>query len=102
MRFTTRRLGGHKHRRRRRCFSVARLSGAIGLIRLVGLVGLIGLVGLSGLSGLIGLVSGAQDGPATLIIRNGPIYTANPSQPTAAAVAVRNARIALVGTDGDV
>ncbi len=60
------------------------------------------LIALPGLIGLIGLGVGAQEPPATLIIRNGPIYTADAAHRTAEAVAVRGERIVRVGTDDDV
>ena len=60
------------------------------------------LIGLIGLIGLVGLNVSAQETPATLIIRNGPIYTADAAHPTAEAVAVRDGRIVRVGTDADV
>ena len=66
---------------------------SLGPLRLIALVGSIGVVGLG---------VGAQEPPATLIIRNGPIYTADAAHPTAEAVAVRGERIVRVGTDADV
>jgi predicted amidohydrolase YtcJ len=51
---------------------------------------------------LCGVLIGAQEPPATLIIHNGPIYTADAVHPTAEAVAVRDGRIVRVGSDADV
>ena len=66
---------------------------SLGPLRLIALVGSIGVVGPG---------VGAQEPPATLIIRNGPIYTADAAHRTAEAVAVRGERIVRVGTDDDV
>jgi predicted amidohydrolase YtcJ len=45
----------------------------------------------------------AQDsGPVDLIIHNARIYTVNPKQPRAEAIAIRGQRIALVGTNTEV
>jgi predicted amidohydrolase YtcJ len=38
----------------------------------------------------------------TMILYNGPIYTMNPEQPRAAAIAIRDRRILAVGTEGKV
>jgi predicted amidohydrolase YtcJ len=72
------------------------------LRKLPRLPGLPGLGRLIGLVGLIGLVAVAQEPRATLIIWNGPIYTADTAHPTAEAVAVRDGRIVRVGSNADV
>ncbi|TWT74564.1 N-substituted formamide deformylase precursor [Posidoniimonas polymericola] len=44
----------------------------------------------------------AEDGPATLIVVGGPVWTADPARPTAEAVAVRGNKIVAVGSRADV
>ncbi len=46
--------------------------------------------------------SGAQSAPTDLVLRNGTIYTADDSMPTASAVAVQDGKIVFVGSDDDV
>ncbi len=46
---------------------------------------------------MAGLAAGQE--PASLVVVNARIYTANPAQPTASALAVREGRIAAVGQD---
>ena len=61
----------------------------------------IGLMVLSGLNDA--LAQASQEAPgADLIVHNAKIYTGNPAQPSASAVAVKNGRIYSVGTDADV
>jgi predicted amidohydrolase YtcJ len=60
-----------------------------------------GSIGALGVA-LCGVLIGAQEPPATLIIWNGPIYTADTAHPTAEAVAVRDGRIVRVGSDAEV
>ncbi|MGJ6969953.1 hypothetical protein ACSDR0_49640 [Streptosporangium sp. G11] len=40
--------------------------------------------------------------PADLVVRNGRVYTQDPARPTAAAIAVRDGRIAAVGDDQNI
>ncbi len=48
---------------------------------------------------LFGCHSGDNTPPADLVLRNGLIYTVDPKQPTAEAVAIRDGRIEYVGPD---
>ncbi len=48
------------------------------------------------------LAAGSAESPASLILINGKIYTVNPSQPWAEAVAVRGDRVVAVGDQRDV
>ena len=60
------------------------------------------LIGFVVLMASIEISVTAQQTPATLIIRNGSIYTADPTKPTVHAVAIRDERIVGVGSDVEV
>lgn len=51
---------------------------------------------------LLAAVAVAQSAPADLIVKNARIYTVNPKQPWAEAMAIRDGRIIAVGADKDV
>lgn len=61
----------------------------------------IGLMVLSGLNNALAQASQETPG-ADLIVHNAKIFTGNPAQPSASAVAVKNGRIYSVGTDAEV
>lgn len=51
---------------------------------------------------LLSALLAASQQPASLVIRNARVWTANPAQPWAEAVAIREGRIVGVGSNGDI